>query len=177
MASRLREIQEVSQASTSRAGSISQEQRQEHVDALRRRRKRRLARAQAQRHDSSTSIVDVNDPDIDLWTLEATQIAGAVASLGVFLSSIRRAYLDLTSSSSGGGTSQAYKGKDKNRGKLDLSKGAFEAWKDVKWLNDRERDEVDWQAKTTLKKCMARIRQLEQAENSMCALDALHDSD
>lgn len=170
MSSRLREFREVSQASTSRNAGASVE-KQEHVDALRRRKKRRLARALAlqQQPDSSTSAIDVNDPDIDVWTLEATRIAGTVASLGVFLSSIRRAYLDLSSSASSSGGSHAYKGKgasDKNRGNLDLSKGAFEAWKDVKWLNGRERDEVDWQAKTTLKKCMSRVRQLEQAESS-----------
>lgn len=169
MSSRRREFREVSQASTSKNAATSVE-KQEHVDALRRRKKRRLARTLAlqQQPDSSTSAVDLNDPDIDVWTLEATRIAGAIASLGLFLTSIRRAYLDL-SSSSAGGSSHAYKGKgasDKNRGSLDLSKGAFEAWKDVKWLNDRERDEVDWQAKTTLKKCMNRVRQLELAENS-----------
>jgi syntaxin 18 len=147
-------------------------EKQEHVDALRRRKKRRLARAQAlqQQLDSSTPAVDVNDPDIDVWTLEATRIAASIASLGLFLSSIRRAYLDLSSSgASSSNAGHAYKGKgasDKSRGDLDLSKGVLEAWKDVKWLNDRERDEVDWQAKSTLKKCMNRVRQLEQAENS-----------
>lgn len=176
MTSRLREFQEVSQASTSKASSSASfsVEKQERVDALRRRRKRRLARAQAlqQQQDSSSSTsssIDVNDPDIDVWTLEATRIAGAVASLGLFLSSIRRAYLDLSSassSSSASGGSHAYKGKGTSRGDLDLSKGILEAWKDVKWLSDRERDEVDWQAKTTLKRCMSRIRQLEQAEKS-----------
>ncbi|KAK9899938.1 hypothetical protein P389DRAFT_5787 [Cystobasidium minutum MCA 4210] len=176
MTSRLREFQEVSQASTSKASSSASfsVEKQERVDALRRRRKRRLARAQAlqQQQDSSSSTsssIDVNDPDIDVWTLEATRIAGAVASLGLFLSSIRRAYLDLSSassSSSASGGSHAYKGKGTSRGDLDLSKGILEAWKDVKWLSDRERDEVDWQAKTTLKRCMSRIRQLEQAEKN-----------
>lgn len=177
MTSRLREFQEVSHASTSKASPASVE-KQEHVDALRRRRKRRRARAQAlQQHQDSTSSIDVNDPDLDVWTLEATRIASAVASLGLFLTSIRRAYLDLSSASSSSGGSNAYKGKgtgNKSRGDLDLSKGVLEAWKDVKWLSDRERDEVDWQAKTTLKRCMNRVRQLEQAENSKCYEEDLY---
>jgi syntaxin 18 len=173
MTSRLREFQEASTsaAPSSQIGSRGTAQKQEQADALRRKRKRRLARAQAlqQQPGSYTPLVDANDPDIDAWTLEATRIASIIASLGIFLSSIRRAYLDLSSSASTSGGNHAYKGKgagDKNRGNPDLSKGAFEAWKDLKWLNDKERDEVDWQAKTTLKKCMNRVRQLEQAEKS-----------
>lgn len=145
-------------------------------EALRRRRRRKEIQQQAssqQQHDSSSSSssnINLNDPDVDVWTLEATRIASAIASLALFLSSIRRAYLDLSASSaSNRGTGiNSIKGKgvesaDRN---VDLSKGLFEAWKGVKYLTDRERDEVDWQAKTVLKRCMQRIRDLEQAEKS-----------
>lgn len=178
MSNRLREFQELSQNISTKAGpsTSSTAKKQQHIDALRRLRKRRLACAEvASQHNknessssSSAATLDINDPDIDVWTLEATRIATSIASLGLFLSSIRKAYLDL-SSATGSSSSWGGKGKgrgDKSRGELDLSKGILEAWKDVKWLSDRERDEVDWQAKTTLKRCMGRIKQLEQAEAS-----------
>ena len=49
---------------------------------------------------------------------------------------------------------------------LDPSKG-LEAWSGVKYLTDRERDEVDYQMKMVIKKCLDQIKELSQAERGM----------
>ena len=169
--------------SKGRDGQQRQRDQQTRADALRRHRKRKqwnrvvAASSSASTSNASTPAIDLSDPDLDVWTLEASQIIASLRSLALFLNSIRRAYLDLSSSSS---SSSSHKGKgratngsfsdggSRSREELDLSKGLLEAWKDVKWLNDRERDEVDWQAKTVLKRCIERVRELEQAEKSGC---------
>ena len=136
-------------------------------------RKRRKSKRNAKLDRDS---VDFRDPDTDVWALEASRISLSLQSLANFLASIRRAYLDVSSSSA----SRHYnKGKASpssgfGRGELDLSKGLFEAWRDVKWLNDRERDEVDWQAKTVLRRSMERVRELEAAETSRRHASALN---
>lgn len=186
-----REIYRTQSQSQSAASTLSdskgrdgqQRQRQQdqtRADALRRHRKRKqwnrvVASSSTTSSNASTPAIDLSDPDLDVWTLEASQIIASLRSLALFLNSIRRAYLDLSSSSS---SSSSHEGKgraingsfndggSKSREELDLSKGLLEAWKDVKWLNDRERDEVDWQAKTVLKRCIERVRELEQAEKN-----------
>jgi syntaxin 18 len=128
-------------------------------DALRKRRKRKQLAA-------SSESPNVNDPDVDVWTFEATRITTSIKQLSTFLSSIRRAYLDLSHHQQSG-SSSLYKGKQNAENRdLDLSKGILEAWKDVRWLSDRERDEVDYQAKTMIRTCMARVKELETAEKS-----------
>ena len=163
MPDRTREFREVLEARQRQASSsISRDAPSPaRVDALRRLRKRKRAHAEP---------VNTNDPDLDVWSLEAGRVVDSLRSLALFLSSIRRAYLDLSSSSSSHSQYRNSKGKGPAGGRedLDLSKGLLEAWKDVKWLNDRERDEVDWQAKDMLRKCMERLKALEQAEKSAC---------
>ena len=172
MPDRTREFREVAEAhASSSSGSSARNNAASanpaRAEALRRIRKRKRAHAEA------AAAVDTNDPDLDVWTLEAGRVVDSMRSLSTFLSSIRRAYLDLSSSSSSSHhqyRNSKGKGSAGGREDLDLSKGLLEAWKDVKWLNDRERDEVDWQAKDMLRKCMERVKALEQAEKSKLQL-------
>ena len=94
-------------------------------------------------------LTEVNDVSF----VQATNIH----QLSKFLKSIRRAYLDLSSSFTSTSRTAASKRS------LDLSKG-LAAWEGVRWLSDRERDELDFQAKLILKRCMERIRDLENIE-------------
>lgn len=168
MPDRTREFREVAEARASSSSGSSARNNAASVnparaEALRRIRKRKRAQAE------QAAEVDMNDPDLDLWTLEAGRVVDSLRSLSTFLSSIRRAYLDFSSSSSSSHNqyrNSKGKGSAGGREELDLSKGLLVAWKDVKWLNDRERDEVDWQAKDLLRKCMERVKALEQAEKS-----------
>lgn len=80
-------------------------------------------------------------------------------SFANFLSSIRRAYLDLGSSTSSS-TSTAAPPKRT----LDPSKKGLAAWEGVRWLTDKERDEIDFAVKVALRKSVDRVRQLEQLE-------------
>ncbi|SGY35660.1 BQ5605_C002g01788 [Microbotryum silenes-dioicae] len=93
----------------------------------------------------------------DAWTKQAEQVASNLQSFASFLHSIRRAYLDLGSTSS-----SAHHAHHPPRA-IDTSKG-LAAWEGVKWLNDRERDEIDFGVKVALRKSVDRVRQLEQLE-------------
>lgn len=133
-------------------------------------RRRRIANAL-----KPLDAIDVQDPTVDVWSVEARRVIASLDSLEQFLRSIRRAYLDIAGSSSRhhfiGLSDPRSKGKhaangSADRGQLDPSKNIFAAWADVQWLDDRERDEVDYQAKTVLKGAAQRIKELEQAEKS-----------
>lgn len=98
-------------------------------------------------------------PKLDPWTRQADQVATNLRSFANFLSSIRRAYLDLGSSTSSS-TSTAAPPKRT----LDPSKKGLAAWEGVRWLTDKERDEIDFAVKVALRKSVDRVRQLEQLE-------------
>ncbi|GAA5857210.1 hypothetical protein JCM8547_009374 [Rhodosporidiobolus lusitaniae] len=95
----------------------------------------------------------VDDP----WTRQAEQVAANLNQFSLFLTSIRRAYLDLNSS-----THHAHHRQDQQRN-LDPSKG-LAAWEGVRWLSDRERDEIDFGVKVALRKSVDRVRELEALE-------------
>lgn len=166
MPSRTGEFLEACRERQDASGSRSDPSTSAIVVARRGRRKRqRAALAQiGQQKDPSTSTPanESEDAELDIWSIEAARISHSLTSLQLFLTSIRRAYLDLNSSSHG---SSNKKGKGGARD-LDLSKGILEAWRDVRWLNDMERDEVDYQAKVVLRRCIERVKQLETAEKS-----------
>ncbi|GAA5838305.1 hypothetical protein JCM5353_006845 [Sporobolomyces roseus] len=95
----------------------------------------------------------------DAWTKQATQVATNLTTFAQFLSSIRRPYLDLSSSSVSSSTTNSTA-----RGGLDQTKQGFAQWEGVKSLSDRERDEIDFSVKIALKKSVDRVRELEQLE-------------
>ncbi|SCZ90222.1 BZ3500_MvSof-1268-A1-R1_Chr1-3g01850 [Microbotryum saponariae] len=98
----------------------------------------------------------------EAWAKQAEQVASNLKSFASFLHSIRRAYLDLGSTSS-----SAHHAHHPPRA-IDTSKG-LAAWEGVKWLNDRERDEIDFGVKVALRKSVDRVRQLEQLEKGRSA--------
>ncbi|BGP36777.1 hypothetical protein JCM10449v2_000679 [Rhodotorula kratochvilovae] len=104
------------------------------------------------------------DAHDDAWTKQAEQVATNLRSFAGFLSSIRRAYLDLGSSSS---NPHAHHHQQPAR-QLDPSKG-LAAWEGVRWLTDRERDEIDFAVKVALRKSVDRVRELEALEKARLA--------
>ncbi|KAK4057580.1 hypothetical protein OIO90_001225 [Microbotryomycetes sp. JL221] len=103
----------------------------------------------------------------DAWTIQAEQIANNLRSFAQFLHSIRRAYLDLNASAAAAAAASSSSSTtnqlDSSSRHLDKSKG-LQAWEGVKWLSDRERDEIDFGVKVALRKSVDRVRQLEQLE-------------
>lgn len=79
--------------------------------------------------------------------------ADNLTSLSSFLMTIRRPYLDLSSSSSHGPSSS----------KPSAGKG-LSVFENARSLSDRDRDEVDLQVKVILKRCMERVREMEGFE-------------
>lgn len=77
-----------------------------------------------------------------------------------FLESIRRAYLDLGSSSAHQSAAPRH---------IDTSKG-LAAWEGVRWLSDKERDEIDFGVKLALRASVDRVRELEGAEKGKIPL-------
>lgn len=96
----------------------------------------------------------------DAWTKQAEQVATNLKSFTAFLASIRRAYLDLSSTSTAA--------HSKARTEIDPAKG-LAAWEGVRWFTDRERDEVDFGVKIALKRSVDRVRELESAEQARIA--------
>ncbi|GAA5913974.1 hypothetical protein JCM6882_002584 [Rhodosporidiobolus microsporus] len=90
----------------------------------------------------------------DAWTRQAEQVATNLRSFNSFLASIRRAYLDLGSS---------HHHPPSQPRAVDPSKG-LAAWEGVRWLSDRERDEIDFGVKVALRKSVDRVRELEELE-------------
>ncbi|KAL8283272.1 hypothetical protein RQP46_006050 [Phenoliferia psychrophenolica] len=101
-------------------------------------------------------------PVEDNWSKQAEQVATNLRSFSAFLISIRRAYLDLGSSSSHHASQPRT---------LDASKG-LAAWEGVRWLSDRERDEIDFGVKVALRRSVDRVRELEAAEKQRIANEA-----
>ncbi|KAK4055213.1 hypothetical protein OIV83_000493 [Microbotryomycetes sp. JL201] len=116
-----------------------------------------------------------NSDEPDAWTRQAEQIATNLRSFAQFLHSIRRAYLDLNASSSAQQQQQQQQAQHAgsahthaNQRQLDPAKG-LQAWEGVKWLSDRERDEIDYGVKVALRKSVERVRQLEGLEKARVA--------
>lgn len=77
-----------------------------------------------------------------------------VASIFDFLHTIRRPYLASSSAPSRRNATAEADGKH-----------TLDTWRGVNSLTDKERDEIDFQVKMTIKKCLARIKELEEGEN------------
>lgn len=104
-----------------------------------------------------------NDAAYDLFTKEAYRIHEHIDSLRRFLLSIRRAYLNTDARQSlrkraGAAATTAPKASGLE-GSLFALFGT-----DIGTLTDNERDEIDFQAKVIIRRCMDRIKELEHAE-------------
>ncbi|CAH7667568.1 hypothetical protein PPACK8108_LOCUS1974 [Phakopsora pachyrhizi] len=95
---------------------------------------------------------------VDPWTKEANLVAHHIEELINFLSSIRRAYVDPSSSLTNVSTIR----EERN---IDLSRG-FRGFSSVKWFNEREKDQIDALVSIGLKKSIEGVRALEAAERS-----------
>ncbi|GAA5922352.1 Ufe1p [Sporobolomyces koalae] len=116
--------------------------------------------APRQRHKFPSSSTSPNsDSPVDPWTRQAHQVATNLRSFDNFLVSIRRAYLDLGNASAAASSAAPVPARD-----FDPSKPGLEQWQGVKWLTDKERDEIDFAVKVALRKSVERVRDLEQLE-------------
>lgn len=91
------------------------------------------------------------------WFNEAVKIQRAIVSINDFQRAIRKPYLATT-------TSSAARPQSRNSGN-DGSKNPLDAWRGVQNLTDKERDEIEFQVKITIKRCLGRIKELEEGEN------------
>ncbi|KAF7730448.1 hypothetical protein EC973_002255 [Apophysomyces ossiformis] len=110
--------------------------------------------------------------DYDLFIKEAHRIYQHIASLKRFLLSIRRAYL-----SSDSKALRRNRTKQKQSGDTVInstsSSSLFALFPtDITFLTDNERDEIDFQAKMIIQRCMDRIEELEEAEKLRQAKEA-----
>ncbi|UZJ52383.1 hypothetical protein CBS101457_001703 [Exobasidium rhododendri] len=92
------------------------------------------------------------------WIAEAKKVHRSIVKVVQFLQSIRRAYL---SSEANSGRKMANGGGGSEEGK---EKEALDAWKGVSNLTEKERDEIQFQVKVMIKRCLARIKELEKGE-------------
>lgn len=81
-----------------------------------------------------------------------------IASLFMFLSMIRRPYLDMKSKGRRNDTQEEREHGD----------DAFARWQGASSLTESERDEVDFQVKLVIKQCLGRVHELERGEQRMC---------
>lgn len=94
----------------------------------------------------------------DLFTKEAYRVYQHINSLGRFLISIRPAYL-----------STGHRPSRNRKPMVQMDKGTegslFSLFpSDISHLSDRERDEIDFQAKLIIRRCIDRIKELEESE-------------
>ncbi|CAO3644380.1 unnamed protein product [Cunninghamella echinulata] len=98
-----------------------------------------------------------------MFTKEAYRIYQHIDSLHCFLLSIRRAYLHNTTRKSRHLSSINNNNKSNNKNTSTTS--LFSMFPtNITHLTDNERDEIDFQAKLIIRKCMDRIKELEDAE-------------
>ncbi|KAI9301973.1 hypothetical protein BJ944DRAFT_270651 [Cunninghamella echinulata] len=102
-----------------------------------------------------------NNENYDMFTKEAYRIYQHIDSLHRFLLSIRRAYLHNTTRKSRHLPSTHNNNNNKNTSATSLF-SMFPT--NITHLTDNERDEIDFQAKLIIRKCMDRIKELEDAE-------------
>ncbi|KAI7870526.1 hypothetical protein BDF14DRAFT_1720542 [Spinellus fusiger] len=98
-----------------------------------------------------------DEASYSLYTKEAYRIYQHISSLKQFLTSIRRAYLGSDARHSRKQTAKPAQGISKE-GSL------FAMFPTGQQLTDKERDEIDFQAKLIIRQCIDRIKDLEQAE-------------
>ncbi|KAI8891279.1 hypothetical protein K501DRAFT_281357 [Backusella circina FSU 941] len=95
----------------------------------------------------------------DLFTKEAYRVYQHINSLGRFLVSIRPAYLSTSHRPSRNRKPTAVQMDKAAEGSL------FSLFpSDISHLTDRERDEIDFQAKLIIRRCIDRIKELEESE-------------
>ncbi|RUS25741.1 hypothetical protein BC938DRAFT_471726 [Jimgerdemannia flammicorona] len=97
----------------------------------------------------------------DEFMKEAYRIASHISSLKTFLLSIRRAYLNTARA--------ARKNPAASNRPIDANNMLMSA-EGITHLTDKERDEIDLQARMIITRCMDRIKELEAAENGVTSI-------
>jgi syntaxin 18 len=124
------------------------------------------------RKQSQTKRRDKHDEaSYDLFTKEAYRIYQHIDSLKRFLVTIRPAYLNTSSRSSRTRTSKSNAELSTNAIGGDSLFALFSA-SNIQHLTDRERDEIDFQAKIIIRRCIDRIKELEESEKIRQANEA-----
>ncbi|ORZ24083.1 hypothetical protein BCR42DRAFT_402215 [Absidia repens] len=105
-------------------------------------------------------------PTYDIFTKEAYRIYQHIDSLSRFLVSIRRAYLNSDSRKSRyAGVGNKSNNKSDKATDSNPANSLFAMFPtNITHLTDRERDEIDFQAKLIIRRCMDRVNELEEAE-------------
>lgn len=107
---------------------------------------------------------------VDHWTLQAQQVATNLRSFETFLLSIRSAYLDLSGIGNNSSNTQSQSIRLNDNDDDDSNLDLFQQWKRVRYLNDKERDEIDYSVKIAIRKSFEKVRKLEELEKSNLSL-------
>ncbi|SPO20002.1 related to syntaxin 18 [Ustilago trichophora] len=101
------------------------------------------------------------------WLTQAYIIRKHIISLLGFLYSIRRKYLALGNKSRVHHLREGQDGTETPEDNEDAAGSAFAKWKAFTGpLNDTQRDEIDFQVKVVIKRCLESIKELERAEEA-----------
>ncbi|SPO20917.1 related to syntaxin 18 [Ustilago trichophora] len=101
------------------------------------------------------------------WLTQAYIIRKHIISLLGFLYSIRRKYLALGNKSRVHHLRKGQDGTGTPEDHEDAAGSAFAKWKAFTGpLNDKQRDEIDFQVKVVIKRCLESIKELERAEEA-----------
>ncbi|KAI8077802.1 uncharacterized protein BX664DRAFT_343518 [Halteromyces radiatus] len=115
--------------------------------------------SQQEKHPTQEKTSLKDKKEYDIFTKEAYRIYQHIDSLTRFLLSIRRAYLSNDSRKS------RYTNTNLKNSDNATTNSLFAMFPtNITHLTDRERDEIDFQAKLIIRRCMDRVKELEEAE-------------
>lgn len=118
---------------------------------------------QLRRKDPPENVVKAHQQ----WLAQAYIIRKHIISLLGFLYSIRRKYLALGNKIRAQHLRQEQGGTDTPEDQDDAAGSAFAKWKAFTGpLSDTQRDEIDFQVKVVIKRCLESIKELERAEEA-----------
>ncbi|KAK4511715.1 RHO1 GDP-GTP exchange protein 2 [Mucor velutinosus] len=118
--------------------------------------------SQRKPHSSPRHHKETDEHSYDLFTKEAYRIYQHITSLKRFLITIRPAYLSTSKRSMHRSSQQRQTQHALDTGNTDSLFAIFAAGNNS--LTDRERDEIDFQAKLIIRRCIDRIKELEESE-------------
>lgn len=115
--------------------------------------------SQPSKRKSKRKLERDSEASYDLYTKEAHRIYQHIDSLEHFLKSIRPAYLNKDAR-------KTYRKRPAVKVPAELTENSLFAMfpSNIGYLTDQERDEIDFQAKVIIRRCMDRIKELEEAE-------------
>ncbi|KAL5508236.1 hypothetical protein ACEPAH_5855 [Sanghuangporus vaninii] len=121
-------------------------------------KRRKIGKSARRSHDETDDTQALLNKE---YSREAYNILNHINSLDKMLSSIRRAYLAVDSSSSSILRQPARS--------LELD-GSDQSWSSIRYLTNEERDQIDLQARIILSKCADRVKELEALDKKRAEL-------